>query len=67
MQLSDVPRNTWIRVLDDDIRTPPCHEELNNEDVYYFHHLDGMYSLCEKTNGDFIHLMFNTEVEIIRR
>jgi hypothetical protein len=41
VKLYEVPRNSWI-YFDEE------------EDPTYFHHTDGMYSLCEKA-GDIFH------------
>ena len=41
-KLHDLPRNTPIKT--------------ENGDNLFFHHLDGMYSLCEDKEGNFVHL-----------
>ena len=52
MKLYEVPRNTRIKVED---------LELN------FHHIDGMYSLCQTDDGETVHLAAWTEVEIVEK
>ena len=64
MKLYDVPNNTKIRVIGD-IRIPPEAPEINKDEILKFLHIDGMYSLCKNSNGDFVHLVAWAEVEII--
>lgn len=64
MKLFEVPRNTKIRILEDP-RIPPASNELPENGVFYFHHIDGMYSLCTDMNNIPHHLAAWTEVEII--
>lgn len=53
MKLFDVPRNTAIKIKQDEL-------ELK----LMFHHLDGMYSYCTNDKGTVIYLAAWTEVEI---
>jgi len=48
--LYDVPRKTWVK----------CQDQ-----IFFFDHIDGMYSYCEDQNGNVIHPAAFTEVEII--
>lgn len=49
MKLYELPRNTYFRIS-------------GEPQVYFFHHIDGMYSYC--TFGDYvIHINATTEVE----
>jgi hypothetical protein len=50
MKLYDVPRNSTI-VLEDG-------EEL------FFHHIDGMYSLCRTKDNETVHLQAWTDVTV---
>jgi len=51
MKLFEVPRETWVKVL-------------QNEKLYFFDHLDGMYSYCLDENKEIAHLACWTEVEV---
>jgi hypothetical protein len=51
MKLYDVPRNTRIRIEDLELM---------------FHHIDGMYSLCQTDDGETVHLAAWTEVEVVK-
>jgi hypothetical protein len=68
MKLYNVKNGTWIRVMGE-VTTPPCSPEIQEGQKLFFHHIDGMYSLCTLTekmdDGGYIHLAAWTEVEII--
>lgn len=51
MKLYDVPRNTHVKL-------EGCEETI------LFHHIDGMYSYCTRSNGDVVHLAAWEDVEI---
>ncbi len=55
MKLYEVPRNTLIKVA-----------TLNGGQPFFFHHVDGMYSLCSltKESTDYFHIAAWTEVEL---
>lgn len=53
MKLYEVPRNTYVKVVDDP------------NGYYFFDHADGMYSLCTDIDDNIVHLGASTEVEII--
>ena len=52
MPLYKVPRNTYIQL---------------DGDIYFFHHLDGAYSLCEDMKGNIVHLAAWADVDIIKK
>ena len=54
MKLYNVPRGTWIRLPD-------------LGEVIYFHHIDGMYSLCETADGKYVHVRATLDVVPIVR
>lgn len=45
MKLYDVPRKSFIQVLDDDFKV-----------ILFFDHIDGMYSLCYDRDSNPVHL-----------
>lgn len=54
MKLYEVPNNTWVKSIE-----PDC------DDVFKFHHIDGMYSLCSDMNKQYCHYKAWMEVEPI--
>ena len=51
MELYKVPRHVHIKA---------------QGQVFYFSHLDGMYSYCKDEHGNVVHLAAWTEVEIVK-
>jgi hypothetical protein len=49
MKLYEVPRNSWVKF---------------NDELYLFHKIDGMYSVCYR-QGQVVHLAAWSEVEFI--
>jgi len=66
MKLHQVPNNTEIRVIGD-IKTPPASLPIKEEDIIFFSHIDGMYSHCNNSKGEVVHLVAWAEVEIVER
>lgn len=65
MKLYDVPRETFVRLMEDSW-VPPGHPPLKAGDVVFFDHIDGMYSFCmDKEKKNIMHLAAFTEVEIV--
>ena len=64
MKLYEVPRNTYVKVLEAEA-PPPGALAIDVEQIVYFSHIDGMYSFCETKDGDIVHLKAWTEVEIV--
>lgn len=56
MKLYKVTRNTMIKI-----------NTLNGGEPFYFHHVDGMYSLCSltKDSDEYFHIAAWSEVEIV--
>ena len=46
-------------------RIPPCAPPIEDNEVIFFHHIDGMYSLCENQRGEIVHLVAWQEVEVV--
>ena len=68
MKLHEVPRKSWIRVLPDPevvTKVPPSAPMIADGEVIFFHHIDGMYSLCRNQGGQICHLVAWQEVEIV--
>lgn len=54
MKLYELPRNTYFSIEDDP-----------QQKVYFFEHIDGMYSVCYN-NDELFHLAAWTDVQIVR-
>lgn len=64
MKLYELPRRTKFRLLEN-TETPPDGIEADPNAVYFFHHIDGMYSYCEDKDKNIVHLAAWSEVEKI--
>jgi hypothetical protein len=80
-KLYDIPRNSYVRVLPqqseifedetEDVKVPIGSHEVEQGELIYFHHTDGMYSLCQKVDsetlkhGETCHMAGWTEVELV--
>ena len=64
MKLYDVPNNSKIKVLGD-IKIPPAAQNIEEQEVLNFSHVDGMYSYCTNSNNEVVHLAAWAEVEIV--
>lgn len=65
MKLYEVPRNTYVRIVNG-TPPPPGAKPMLDAEVVLFKHIDGMYSYCIDADGDVVHLNATTEVEIVR-
>lgn len=65
MKLYDVPRETFVRVLED-VRVPVGCDPIKKGTIIFFDHIDGMYSFCMDSKKENIcHLEASTDVEIV--
>lgn len=65
MKLYDVPRETYIRLLEN-ASVPPGSPDIKSNTILFFDHVDGMYSFCiDCEKKQIIHLSAFTEVEIV--
>lgn len=68
MKLYNAPKRSWVRVIHDpDVNTkvPPAAPWIEDGEVIFFDHIDGMYSLCRKRSGQLCHLVAWQEVEVV--
>ena len=63
MKLYNVPRDTWVRVVEPEL-PPPSGAAATAGQRIKFGHIDGMYSFCHDADGNIVHLKAWTEVEI---
>ena len=69
MKLYEVPRNTKVRIIDDETTTPVISYPVNKQEILYYHHYhhtDGMYSYCINEEGVVVHPAAWTNVEIVK-
>lgn len=66
MKLYDVPLNTQVRVLSDEVNVPIGAPQIKKGDIVLFGHLDGMFSFCLNSEAKAVHMAGWTEVEIVK-
>jgi hypothetical protein len=64
MKLYDLKRGSKFRIVDDETKVPVGAPEAEADKVYWFGHVDGMYSYC-KDGDDVVHFAAWTEVELV--
>ena len=62
-KLYELGKGTKFLVIDEEIKLPMCHPEIDVSNVYTFDHIDGMYSLCRDENKQAVHFAAWTEVQ----
>ena len=62
MKLYDLKEGDKFRIIDEDAKVPPGAPQAESKKVYWFGHIDGMYSFC-KDGKDIVHFAAWTEVE----
>ena len=66
MKLYEVPRNTKIRIIDDETTTPVVSYPVDKNQILHYHHTDGMYSYCTNEENIVVHPAAWTDVEIVK-
>ena len=64
MKLYEVPNSSKIRVIGD-IKTPVDSPDIQENEELKFIKIDGMYSLCKNSKGDYVYLVAWAEVEVL--
>jgi len=64
MKLYDAPVRTWVRVISEN-KIPLAALQIENGDVIWFDHIDGMYSYCKNKKGEVVHLVAWANVEVV--
>ena len=62
MKLYDLKKGDKFIIIDENPKVPVAHVEPEANKVYWFGHIDGMYSYC-KDGDDVVHFAAWTEVE----
>ena len=66
MKLYEVPRNTKIRIIDDETSTPVASYPVEKNQTLQYYKIDGMYSYCINEENIAVHPAVWTEVEIVK-
>ena len=64
MKFYNIPQFSRIRVIGD-AKVPPGARCADENEIFKFHHLDGMYSYCTDVNGDPVYLPAWQEVILV--
>lgn len=65
MKLYDLKRGDKFIVTDEEVKVPVNAPKAEANKVYWFGHIDGMYSYC-KDGDDVVHFAAWTEVERVK-
>jgi hypothetical protein len=63
MEAYEIKRNTKVRVLSDEVRTPPSSLPISKGDVITILNMDGMYCNCLDKDNNRVYISALTEVE----
>lgn len=56
MKLYEVPDDSYIKIIDEEIKIPICAPQLKTNDTIWFGHIDGMYSYCKDKDCNLVHI-----------
>ena len=62
MKIYELKHGDIFKIIDDDPKVPVASAKAEPDKVYWFGHIDGMYSYC-KDGDDVVHFAAWTEVE----
>jgi hypothetical protein len=65
MKLMDVPKGSWVMVVDDTRQVPVDAPEVSDSEILRVGHLDGMYVNCYGFNDKHTYLAAWTRVMIV--
>jgi hypothetical protein len=61
--LYELARGDKFKIVDDDLKVPVAHDEVDLAAEYLFGHIDGMYSYCKDMTGNVVHFAAWTKVK----
>lgn len=64
-KLYELRKGAYFKIIDEELKVPVAHDEVDTDDTYWFGHIDGMYSFCKDSNGKVVHFAAWTEVEVV--
>ena len=60
--LYELRKGDKFKIVDDELKVPVAHDEVDLASEYWFGHIDGMYSFCKDPNGTPVHFAAWTKV-----
>ena len=63
MKLYELSKGDWFKIIDEELKLPVAHDDVDLAKTYWFGHIDGMYSYCKDKDGQLCHFAAWTEVE----
>jgi len=61
--LYELNKGDKFKIIDDDLKVPIAHDEVDLAAEYWFGHIDGMYSYCKDMTGNIVHFAAWTKVK----
>lgn len=65
MEAYKVKKDTKVKIIDDEVRTPVASLQVKKNDIITILNLDGMYCNGKDEQGNYVHIAAWTEVEEI--
>ena len=60
--LYELRKGDKFKIVDDELKVPAAHDEVDLTAEYCFGHIDGMYSYCKDPKGNVVHFAAWTKV-----
>ena len=60
--LYELRKGDKFKIVDDELKVPVAHDEVDLSEEYWFGHIDGMYSYCKDPEGNVVHFAAWTKV-----
>jgi hypothetical protein len=60
--LYELRKGDKFKIIDDELKVPVAHDEVDLAAEYWFGHIDGMYSFCKDPGGNIVHFAAWTKV-----
>lgn len=61
--LYELNKGDKFKIIDDNLKVPVAHDEVDLAAEYWFGHIDGMYSYCKDMTGNVVHFAAWTKVK----
>lgn len=65
MKLYELKHGTKFKLVAEDVKVPVASPDPEMDKVYWFGHIDGMYSYC-KDGDEVVHFAAWTDVEVVK-
>lgn len=60
--LYELRKGDKFKIVDDELKVPVAHPDVDTAVEYWFGHIDGMYSFCKDPEGNVVHFAAWTKV-----